>query len=106
MSRILVVDDKDTMRSLFERILENHVVVTADDGAKALALLEIEDPFDVIVSDIRMPKVDGLTLLKEVKRTCPETAVILMTAYAEVSSAVEAMKSGAFDYLVKPFDPD
>lgn len=104
--RILVVDDKDTMRSLFQRILKEHDVVTADNGAKALALLGTEQPFDVIVSDIRMPKLDGLSLLKEVKRVHPDVEVILMTAFAEVGDAVDAMKAGASDYLVKPFDPD
>ncbi len=59
--RILVVDDKDTMRSLFQRILVAHEVVTAEDGAMALALLEEEDEFALIVSDIRMPRLDGLT---------------------------------------------
>ena len=108
--RILVVDDKPTMLSLFQRILPDHDVTTADDGAKALALLDAEAnagaSFDVIVSDIRMPKLDGISLLKEVKRRAPETEVILMTAFAEVEDAVQAMKAGAFDYLIKPFDPD
>ncbi|MGD8627841.1 MAG: sigma-54 dependent transcriptional regulator [bacterium] len=104
--RIMVVDDKETMRSLFQRILTDHQVITAGDGAKALAMLDADQPFDVIVSDIRMPGLDGLSLLKEVKRVQPETEVILMTAYAEVGDAVEAMKAGAMDYLVKPFDPD
>jgi DNA-binding NtrC family response regulator len=104
--RILIVDDKPTMRSLFERILPDHDVTTASDGAKALMLLDAEGEFDVIVSDIRMPKLDGISLLKEVKRRAPETEVILMTAYAEVEDAVQAMKAGAFDYLIKPFDPD
>jgi DNA-binding NtrC family response regulator len=104
--RILVVDDKETMRSLFERILPDHQVSTASDGARALAMIDADRPYDVIVSDIRMPGMDGLALLKEVKRVQPETEVILMTAYAEVGDAVEAMKAGAMDYLVKPFDPD
>jgi DNA-binding NtrC family response regulator len=104
--RILIVDDKETMRSLFQRLLSDHRVTTASDGAKALALIDEDEPFDVIVSDIRMPGLDGLSLLKEVKQVHPETEVILMTAYAEIGDAVEAMKAGALDYLVKPFDPD
>jgi DNA-binding NtrC family response regulator len=104
--RILVVDDKETMLSLFQRILSDHQVRTASDGAKALALIDEDEPFDLIISDIRMPGLDGLSLLKEVKQIHPETEVILMTAYAEVGDAVEAMKAGASDYLVKPFDPD
>jgi DNA-binding NtrC family response regulator len=104
--RILVVDDKETMLSLFQRLLSDHQVRTAGDGTKALALIDEEEPFDLIISDIRMPGLDGLSLLKEVKHVHPETEVILMTAYAEVGDAVEAMKAGASDYLVKPFDPD
>jgi len=104
--RILVVDDKPTMLSMFERILPDYEVVTAEDGAKALILMDGEAPFDVVVSDIRMPRLDGISLLKEVKKRAPETEVILMTAYAEVEDAVQVMKAGAFDYLIKPFDPD
>lgn len=106
MSRILVIDDKENMLSLFVRILPQHDVVTVSDGAKALGLIAAGELFDVVVSDIQMPKVDGLTLLKEMKKAHPHVEVILMTAYAEVAGAVEAMKSGAYDYLVKPFDPD
>lgn len=106
MSRILVVDDKENMLSMFTRILPDHDVVTVSDGAEALGLIAAGEEFDVVVSDIQMPKVNGLTLLKEVKNVHPDVEVILMTAYAEVADAVEAMKSGAYDYLVKPFDPD
>lgn len=104
--RILVVDDKDTMLSLFQRILPEQEVVTAESAVKALALFDGSESFDVIVSDIRMPGLDGLSLLKEVKRIQPDVEVILMTAYGTVEDAVEAMKAGAFDYLLKPFDPD
>jgi DNA-binding NtrC family response regulator len=104
--RILVVDDKETMLSLFQRLLSDHQVSTASDGSKAVALIDEDEPFDLVISDIRMPGLDGLSLLKEVKRVHPDTEVILMTAYAEVGDAVEAMKAGALDYLVKPFDPD
>ena len=106
MSRILVIDDKENMLSLFVRILPQHDVVTVSDGAKALGLIAAGELFDVVVSDIQMPKVDGLTVLKELKQVQPDVEVILMTAYAEVAGAVEAMKYGAYDYLVKPFDPD
>lgn len=106
MSRILVVDDKENMLSMFTRILPDHDVVTVSDGAEALGLIAAGEEFDVVVSDIQMPKVNGLTLLKEVKNVHPDVEVILMTAYAEVADAVEAMKSGAYDYFVKPFDPD
>lgn len=104
--RVLVVDDKDTMLSLFARLLQGKDVVTARDGAEALALIASEERFDVIVSDIRMPGMDGLALLEESRRRSPDTPFILMTAYSAVPDAVHAMKVGAFDYLVKPFDPD
>ena len=105
-ARILVVDDKETMLSLFQRILPQHEIVTAGSGDKAIPLLESAGPFDVIVSDIRMPGLDGLALLKAARRAQPDIEVILMTAYGTVESAVQAMKAGAFDYLVKPFEPD
>lgn len=104
--RVLVVDDKENMLSMFRRILPDEDVVTASNGAQALVLLGEGEPFDLIVSDIRMPGLDGMTLLEEVKRTRPEIEIVLMTAFAEVGQAVEAMKRGALDYLTKPFDPD
>jgi DNA-binding NtrC family response regulator len=104
--RVLVVDDKENMLRLFERILgEAYELETADSGTRALALLT-GGSYDVVVSDIRMPDADGFVVLQEAKRRSPETEVILMTAYASVPAAVEAMKQGAYDYLAKPFDPD
>jgi NtrC-family two-component system response regulator AlgB len=82
-----------------------HTVEAAGDGAEALAVLG-RCSVDVVISDVRMAGVDGLALLREVKRLAPETTVILMTAYATVTQAVEAMRGGAFDYLVKPFSLD
>ena len=82
-----------------------HVVVEASDGTKASALLR-ETVFDVIVSDVRLPGVDGLTLLRTVRRDAPLTDFILMTAFADVGQAVAALKEGASDYLMKPFDVD
>ncbi|MBZ0252425.1 MAG: sigma-54 dependent transcriptional regulator, partial [Candidatus Methylomirabilis sp.] len=104
--RVLVVDDKENILKLFERILGHDFDLTiVEDGAKAASILAIEE-FDVVVSDIRMPGLDGVTLLHEIKRSKPALEVILMTAYGSVASAVEAMKAGAYDYLTKPFDPD
>jgi two-component system response regulator HydG len=104
--RVLVVDDKENFVKLLMKILDNEFSVTsADDGTRALALIAAED-FDVVVSDIRMPGADGMTLLRETRRLRPDTEVILMTAYGSVQSAVEAMKQGAYDYLAKPFEPD
>ncbi len=105
-ARILVVDDKENIRSLFGRILgEAHEVVAAEDGARAISLLAAQ-PFDVVVTDLRMPGADGFEVLKAVKARSPDTEVVMMTAYATVADAVEAMKLGAYDYLQKPFDPD
>ncbi len=104
--RVLVVDDKENMRRLVARILEGEFLVEeAEDGARALALVATR-PFDVVVTDIRMPGADGFELLAAVKGRDPATAVVLMTGYATVQDAVRAMKLGAFDYLEKPFDPD
>jgi DNA-binding NtrC family response regulator len=104
--QLLVADDKENILKLFEDFfVDGFDVVTVSDGNKALALA-LKGSFDVVVSDIRMPGLDGLALLRELKQGRPEVEVILMTAYASVSDAVEAMKQGAYDYLIKPFDPD
>ncbi|MFB1479300.1 sigma-54-dependent transcriptional regulator [Corallococcus sp. RDP092CA] len=103
---VLVVDDKENMLKLFARILgDAYAVTTAPDGARALALLSAR-AFDVVVTDIQMPGADGFTVLREVKRRAPDTEVVLVTAYASIPKAVEAIKEGAYDYLSKPFDPD
>ncbi|WP_323383042.1 sigma-54-dependent transcriptional regulator [Myxococcus dinghuensis] len=103
---VLVVDDKENMRKLFSRILGDAYAVTeAADGTQALALLASRD-FDMVVTDIQMPGADGFAVLREVKRRTPDTQVVLVTAYASIPKAVEAIKEGAYDYLSKPFDPD
>lgn len=105
-ARVLVVDDKENFLALFRRIAPDDVeVVCASDGAAALALLA-QQPFDVVVSDIRMPGADGMTLLRHVRESGVDVEVILMTAYGTISDAVRAMKYGAADYLTKPFDTD
>lgn len=105
-ARILVVDDKENLLKLFEKILsEPYELTTAGDGAAALERISLET-FDVIVSDIRMPGADGFEVLRAAKAKSPDTEVILMTAYASVQKAVEAIREGAYDYLTKPFDPD
>ena len=104
---ILLIDDEPDFRQLLRDVLTDagHVVVEASDGTKASALLR-ETVFDVIVSDVRLPGVDGLTLLRTVRRDAPLTDFILMTAFADVGQAVAALKEGASDYLIKPFDVD
>lgn len=105
-SRVLVVDDKESFLDLFRRIAPDHMdVVCVSDGTQALALLESE-PFDVVVTDIRMPGTGGMSILAKVRDSSLDVEVILMTAYGTIGDAVQAMKFGAADYLTKPFDPD
>jgi DNA-binding NtrC family response regulator len=104
--RVLIVDDKENMLKLLARILgERYELVTASDGAAALERLARE-PFDVVLTDIRMPGADGFAVLRAARAATSPPEVILMTAYAAVQDAVEAMRLGAYDYLQKPFDPD
>ncbi|MBN2357121.1 sigma-54-dependent Fis family transcriptional regulator [candidate division KSB1 bacterium] len=103
--RILIVDDEKRMCAVLKEALESETlaVTTADSGESATAALSV-DTFDVIISDIRMPGISGLDLLRRVRSTAPETEVLLMTAYADAKTAVEAMKAGAYDYIIKPFE--
>ena len=104
--KVLVVDDKENMLKLFGKILaDGYELTTAQDGARALALLAGE-AFDVVVTDLRMPGASGFEVLQAVKARHPSTEVVMMTGYATVADAVQAMKQGAYDYLEKPFDPD
>lgn len=104
--RILVVDDKENFLSLFRRLAPADLdIVCASDGLKALELLS-HDRFDVVVSDIRMPGADGMTILRKIREAGIDVEVILMTAYGTIADAVRAMKYGAADYLTKPFDPE
>jgi two-component system NtrC family response regulator len=100
----LVIDDDDSIRRVIEFSLqeEGFTVVTAEDGAKGLSVLR-DSSVDVVVSDIRMPEMDGLELLTRIRTMHPDLPVILLTAHGTIDSAVEAMKLGAFDYLTKPF---
>ena len=106
-ARLLVVDDEEPQRLMLSSILgrAGFAVVTAADGREALARLA-EGPFDAMLTDQRMPGMDGLELLEGARRTQPGLPIVLMTAYGSVSTAVEAMKRGAADYLTKPFERD
>ena len=104
MGKILVSDDELSMRQFLEILLkkEGHQVVCAGDGQEAWVRFQAE-PFDLVISDIKMPKMDGLELLQKVKEQRPSLAVIMVTAYASPEDAIAAMKAGAYDYLTKPF---
>jgi ATP-dependent Lon protease len=102
--QILIVDDEEIARNNIEHILkkENFNVVTAANGVEAIEKLETA-VFDVVLTDLRMEKVDGIGVLEKVKNKYPDTQVIMITAYAAVDSAIEAIKKGAFHYISKPF---
>ncbi|HEY8668981.1 MAG TPA: sigma-54 dependent transcriptional regulator [Tepidisphaeraceae bacterium] len=106
MARILVADDQEMMRDSLAGTLarEGHEVVAAGDGAAAVARLSSGGRFDLLITDLKMPKMTGIELLAEAKRLRPDMPVVLMTAFATVATAVEAMKLGAYDYIQKPFD--
>jgi len=103
-ARVLVVDDQKNMRATTAMVLrqEGHDVTEAASGDEALRLLERE-PFDLVLTDLRMEPIDGLELLRRIFEVAPVTQVILMTAYGTIESAVEAMRLGAADYVTKPF---
>lgn len=100
---ILVVDDDIDQASLMKKILsrEGYVVISASSGKTALEL-SAQNPVDLMITDLRMPEMDGLELFKAIKRIRPDILVIIITAYATVENAVEAMKEGVYDYLTKP----
>lgn len=104
---ILIVDDEKVLRESLAGLLEEegYTVLQAADGTDAWNMV-IERPVDLVLSDVRMPKMDGLTLLGRLKQVAPETPVIMMTAYGTVDSAVAAMRAGGWDYLLKPVQFD
>ncbi|MCH8344968.1 MAG: sigma-54-dependent Fis family transcriptional regulator, partial [Planctomycetes bacterium] len=107
MSRILVVDDKEMMRDSVATMLvrQGHSVVAAAGASAALEKIA-QRGFDALITDLQMPQMNGLELLKEVRSHDDQLPVIFMTAYGTVETAVAAMKNGAFDYLTKPFTGD
>jgi two-component system response regulator AtoC len=107
MRRVLVVDDEENIRLVLRTLLKKHGydVEVADGGEAALAALEAFDP-DVILTDVRMPRMGGLDLLGALKAKQHPATVIVMSAYGNVDLAIEAMKAGAYDYVSKPFKPD
>jgi two-component system response regulator PilR (NtrC family) len=105
--RILVADDEQSMREFLDIMLkkEGYKVSLASNGEEVLKLID-KDLFDLILLDIRMPRLDGIGVLKKIKTASPETIVIMITAYASADTAIKAMKEGAYDYITKPFKVD
>jgi two-component system response regulator AtoC len=107
MNNILVVDDELNMRLVLKTLLnkEGYEVATASDGLEALKVLKSGD-VNVVVTDLKMPRLDGMGLLDRVIHEYPATPVIIITAHGTVATAVDALKKGAFDYITKPFEQD
>ena len=103
MQTILIVDDDKSIRYSLKRMMENHyATLTAQNGEEALARFRENHP-DLVIMDIKMPGRSGIEILREIKSIDPRSLVIMMTAYGTTETAIEAMKYGAFDYILKPF---
>jgi two-component system response regulator AtoC len=104
---ILVIDDEDNMRHMLSKMLERagYLADTAADGEQGLAMLE-RQPFDFVLCDIKMPKMDGMEFLRQCRRTKIGSTVIMMSAYGTIDLAVQAMQLGAYDFITKPFKTD
>ncbi len=107
MEKILVVDDEKSLREVMSIMLKRagYAVTEAADGEEAIGQVN-KEIFDLVITDLRMPRADGMDVLKAVKSFSPDTVVLVVTAFGTADSAVEAMKHGAFDYLTKPFQVD
>ncbi|HUL36252.1 MAG TPA: sigma-54 dependent transcriptional regulator [Thermodesulfobacteriota bacterium] len=105
--RILIIDDEESFRHMLSVILikEGYEVETASNGEEGLQK-SLASPFDQILCDIRMPRMDGLEFLRQIKKTAVDATIIIMSAYGTLDIAIEAMKLGAYDYISKPFKPD
>src|SRR4051812_27529702 len=104
---ILIADDEESIRHVLATLLgeRGYEVRAVADGEEALRELSARD-YDALVTDVRMPRLNGLELVKAAQSASPETTVIVMSAYGSHDLAIEAMKAGAYDYLGKPFRPD
>src|SRR5215467_14208828 len=105
MKTVLVVDDEKNYRWMLEELLreEGFEVISCEKGTDALAVLG-GGRIDVLLTDLRMTEMNGLTLLQKTREVSPATSTLLMTAYGTIERAVEAMRLGAYDFIVKPFD--
>lgn len=107
IQKILIIDDEALVRNFLAETLrrKNFDIITAENGQKALALIK-EMTFDMIITDMKMPDLTGIDILRKVKELSPSTIVVIITAFGSIENAVEAMRLGAFNYLIKPFSPD
>jgi two-component system response regulator PilR (NtrC family) len=104
---ILIIEDEQSMREVLKILLEeeDYYIASASDGQEGIEFIK-KDIFDLVITDIKMPKADGFEVLKKVKEISPDTIVIMITAFGTTESAIEAMKQGAYDYINKPFKID
>ncbi|MGB2698649.1 MAG: response regulator [Candidatus Zixiibacteriota bacterium] len=102
--KILVIDDELFVRELLQEFLskEGYNVYLAESGEKAIDLIKA-NPVEIALIDLKMPGMDGISTLKEIKKIAPETIAVILTGYPTIESSVEALRSGAYDYVVKPF---
>ena len=102
---VLIVDDEQAIRDSIQVVLEDegYKTNTSSDGIDALAKIK-ENNYDIVITDIKMPNMDGMELLREANKISPETFFIIMTAYASVKTAISAIREGAYDYLMKPIE--
>lgn len=105
--KILIIDDEDIVRISCKRALmpEGFEVKTAQNGIEGLKMIE-EEKFDIVLTDLKMPDIDGIEVVRLIKQRWAETVVIIITGYQTVDSVVKAIKLGAYDYIEKPFTPD
>ncbi len=106
-ANILVVEDEQAIRDALKMVLEEEGYQTqaAADGKKGMELINMND-FDIVITDLKMPEIDGMTLTRQIQQICPQTSVIIITAHGSLESAIEALRIGAYDYILKPFDFD
>jgi two-component system response regulator PilR (NtrC family) len=104
MARVLIVDDEDELREMLAETVRSlgHEVFTAEDGEKGLHVYKQQE-IDLVITDLKMPRMDGLTLLREIRLVKPDAVVLMITAFPTIDSAVQAIKLGAYDYIIKPF---
>ncbi|WP_243544878.1 response regulator [Pseudodesulfovibrio tunisiensis] len=108
IAKVLLVDDETSFLSIMEKRLASREldVTTAESGPEALDALTNDDEIDVVILDVKMPGMDGLQTLKEIRTNHPLAEVVMLTGHGTIESAIEGMKQGAFDYLLKPCDID